>query len=107
MPCLKCDTFVFFFKPCISLESAVIEALDKFTASETLKIMQVSTFMHVIRDTSGHFQGDFATTCDSDKILVVLPISRTRKILLYSSWESCIQLTVVILTFKTDGFSFC
>ena len=42
------------FQPCISLESALIEALDKFTASETLKIMQVSTFMHVARDTGGH-----------------------------------------------------
>ena len=44
----------FFFQPCLSLESALIEALDKFTASETLKIMQVSILMHVIRDTGGH-----------------------------------------------------
>ena len=35
--------------------------------------------------------------------MVVLPISRTHEILLYSSWEGCIKLTVVILTFKTDG----
>ena len=42
------------FQPCISLGSALIEALDKFTASETLKIMQVSTFMHVSRVTGGH-----------------------------------------------------
>ena len=33
--------------------------------------------------------------------------SRTQEILLCSSREGCIQLTVVILTFKTDGFSFC
>lgn len=32
-----------FVPPCISLESALIEALDKFTASETLKVMQQST----------------------------------------------------------------
>ena len=55
-------SFFYLFQPCISLESALIEALDKFTASETLKIMQVSTFMYVIRDTGGHLQGDFATT---------------------------------------------
>lgn len=36
--------------------------------------------------------------------MVDLPISRTQEILLYSSREGCIQLTVVILTFKTDGF---
>lgn len=60
--------FFSFFQPCISLESALIEALDKFTASETLKIMQVSRFMHVIRDTGGHLQGDFAATCNRDKI---------------------------------------
>ena len=40
-------------------------------------------------------------------ILVILPISRTQEILLCSSWEGCIQLTVVILTFKIDGFFFC
>lgn len=44
----------FFFQPCISLESTLIEALDKFTASETLKVMQVRTFMHVTRVTGGH-----------------------------------------------------
>lgn len=41
----------FFFQPCISLESALIEALDKFTASETLKIMQVITFKCMLYET--------------------------------------------------------